>query len=123
MRTRVSSSARMRGMSSLTRSLSVVEEACVFMEERDYSGADSAAQSTMAEDRFRCGSTWYPRDIDRKVPPKLNALHEETLLAESSGVHWLRDLWARARVLLHSHRDRRSGGEDARDGPQRRLAL
>src|SRR5918999_6153967 len=104
MRTRVSSSARMRGMSSLTRSRSVAEDACVFMGKAAYSARVPAAESTTVEDRFRCGGTWYPRDIDPNAPPKLNAAHEEPHLAKNPGVHWLRDLRTRTRVLLDGDR-------------------
>src|SRR5437867_13441971 len=49
--------------------------------------------------------------------------HEEPLMAESVGVHWLRDLRARARVLLHGDRDRRRNGADRWVRPHWRLAL
>src|SRR2546427_6269466 len=48
--------------------------------------------------------------------------HEEPHMAESSGVHWLRDHGPRARVLLHGDRDRRRHGEARWVRPLGRLA-
>src|ERR1700730_2223011 len=123
MRTSVSSSARMRGMSSLTRSPSVAEEAWVFLEKMSLPRPGFGRTQTTREYRFRCDWTWYPRDIDPHARPKLNAPHEEPHLAENLGVHWLRDLRAHPRVLLDGDRDRRRCGGASWVRHERRLAL
>src|SRR2546423_15417203 len=112
----------MRGMSSLTRSATVPVDASVFMRKGAYSGRVLTAKTQCRRIDSVAARIWYHRDIDRNLPPKLNAGHEEPHLAQSLGVRWLRDLRTRARVLLHADPDRRRGGAADWAGSPRRRA-